>query len=165
MAKAANSEELADAIRHHLEETQEHVSRLEEVFQMMETPARAKTCKAMKGLIEEGSETAEEHAGDDEILSDLAVIAAAQKVEHYELSGYGTARTIAEQLGETDAAKLLRQTEDEEAKADQTLGQIAMTLYESMGESPEEEEEEPEMVGARSGGNGRAKSPAKRSRR
>ena len=166
MAKAANSEDLADAIRHHLKETQGHVSRLEEVFQMLETPARAKTCKAMKGLIEEGSETVQEHEDDDEVLSDLAaMIAAAQKVEHYELSGYGTARTIAEQLGEAEAAKLLRQTEDEEEKADATLGQIAMTLYESVGESPEGEQEEMAGVLSRSTANGRGKNSGKRTLR
>jgi ferritin-like metal-binding protein YciE len=165
MAKAANSEELADAIRHHLEETQQHVERLEQVFQMIETPARAKTCNGMKGLIEEGSEAIEGHSGEDEVLSDLALIAAAQKVEHYELSGYGTVRTIAEKLGEEDAARLLQQTEDEEAKADATLNQIAMTLYESVGESTEEEEVEMAGVSSRSGGNGRGKSSGKRTRR
>src|SRR5277367_6404625 len=103
IAKAAKSEELAEAIRHHLVETQEHVTRLEEVFRMMETAVKGKTCKAMMGLIEEGSEVLKEHA-DDGSMSDLAVIAAAQKVEHYELSGYGTARTMAERLGETEAA-------------------------------------------------------------
>src|SRR5262249_28676370 len=128
MAKAATSEELEEAIRKHLEETQNQVSRLEEVFQMIGAPAKGKTCKGMKGLIEEGSEAIKEE--EDDTLRDLAIIAAAQKVEHYEISGYGTAKTIAEKLGHEDARQLLEQTEEEESNADATLTEIAMNLYE-----------------------------------
>jgi ferritin-like metal-binding protein YciE len=160
IAKAANSDELAEAIRTHLSETQQHVTRLEDVFKLMGAPAKAKTCKAMRGLLEEGDEVIQEHSHDG-VISDLAIIAAAQKVEHYELSGYGTVRTIAERLGQTKVAKLLQQTEDEEAHADETLTQIAMSLYDSAGE----EEEEAVGISSRTGGNGRAKNSTKRTTR
>ena len=140
LAKAAESEELAEALRSHLVETQTHVSRLEEIFGIVGVAPKGKTCKGMKGLIEEGSETVQEE--EEGVLRDLAIIAAAQRVEHYEMSAYGTARTIAEQLDLNDAVELLQQTEDEEKEADSKLTQVAMTLYQS------EEEQEEEMVGA-----------------
>ena len=160
MAKAAQSEELSDALRMHLEETQGQVSRLEEVFAIAGVPAKGKSCKGMKGLIEEGSEAVqEEEAG---ALRDLAIIAAAQKVEHYEMSAYGTVRTMAEQLGLDDAVELLQQNEDEEKEADSKLTDVAMTLYEFV----DEEEEEGEMVSAgapsRSRNGGASKTAAKR---
>jgi ferritin-like metal-binding protein YciE len=132
LAKAADSEELAEAIRNHLQETQNHVSRLEQVFGTVGVGAKGKPCKAMKGLIEEGNEAIQEE--EDGALRDLAIIAGAQKVEHYEMSGYGTVRTLAEHLGLNEAVELLQQTEDEEKEADAKLTEVAMSLYASSGE-------------------------------
>jgi ferritin-like metal-binding protein YciE len=133
LVKAANSKELASAIREHLEQTQNHVSRLEKVLATVDAPAKGKPCKAIKGLVAEGAEAIKEHKGQG-ALCDLAMIAAAQKVEHYEVSGYGTARTMAERLENAEAARLLQETEDEERKADETLTKIALSLYESVGD-------------------------------
>lgn len=138
LAKAAESEDLAEGLRNHLEETQGHISRIEEIFGLVGMPAKGKTCKAMKGLIEEGSEAIQEQ--EEGALRDLAIIAGAQRVEHYEISAYGTARTLAETLRMNQAVKLLQQTEDEEKEADSNLTKVAMTLY----ESTEGEEEEAE---------------------
>jgi ferritin-like metal-binding protein YciE len=150
LAKAASSEDLGAALRNHLEETQNHVVRLEEVFKIAGSTARGKTCKGMKGLVEEGSEAVQEH--EEGMFRDLAIIAGGQKVEHYEMSAYGTARAMAEQLGMEKAAELLQQTEDEEKNADSTLTDIAMALYEGSGEDREgeeagSEEEETTMTG------------------
>lgn len=145
LAKQCDSEELAEAITEHLQETEGHVTRLEQVFEALGVAVKGKTCKGMKGLIDEGSEQAE----DDEasVARDLAIIAAAQRVEHYEISAYGTARTMAEQLGNTEAAQLLEETEEEEFAADSKLSEIAMELYEQLdqedtGEEIEEEAEQ-----------------------
>jgi ferritin-like metal-binding protein YciE len=156
LAKAAESEELSEAIRSHLEETQNHVSRLEEVFGLVGVPAKGKPCKGMKGLIEEGSEAVQEQ--EKGALRDLAIIAGAQKVEHYEISAYGTARTLAEQLSINQAVKLLEQTEGEEKEADEKLTQVAVTLYESVDEDEEEEDGDSVSAGAsRSGRRSAAK--------
>jgi ferritin-like metal-binding protein YciE len=156
LAKAAESEELSEAIRSHLEETQNHVSRLEEVFGLVGVPAKGKPCKGMKGLIEEGSEAVQEQ--EKGALRDLAIIAGAQKVEHYEISAYGTARTLAEQLSINQAVELLEQTEGEEKEADEKLTQVAVTLYESVDEDEEEEEGDSVSAGAsRSGRRSAAK--------
>lgn len=127
MAKAANSEELRDAFREHLEVTKGQVQRLEQIFEMMEQRARSKPCKGMKGLVEEGQEIIEE--GGEESIADLALIGAAQKVEHYEISGYGTVRTFAQALGRKDVAQLLDQTLKEEEATDKKLTTIAKSLY------------------------------------
>jgi ferritin-like metal-binding protein YciE len=156
MAKAAESEDLAEGIRSHLEETQNHVTRLEKVFEIAGVPARGKSCKAMKGLLEEGSEAIQENEAGER--RDLALIAGGQRIEHYEISAYGTARTIAEHLGMHDAAELLQETEDEEKAADLKLTDVAGLIYESVTEesSGEEEEEETAAVGSRSiRGNGK----------
>jgi ferritin-like metal-binding protein YciE len=129
MAKAAQSEELAEAIRSHLEETENHVTRLKEVFETLNEKAKSKTCKAMKGLIEEGSELMEELKGSSAI--DAGLIAAAQKVEHYEIASYGTVRAWAEQMGHTEAVELLGETLDEEKAADEKLTEIAQELANS----------------------------------
>jgi ferritin-like metal-binding protein YciE len=159
LAKAAESEDLAEALRSHLEETQNQVTRLEEVFRIVGVAPRAKPCKGMRGLIEEGNEAVQEQ--DKGVLRDLAIIAAAQRVEHYEISAYGTSRTLAEHLELNDAVELLQQTEDEEKEADSKLTQVATELYQSSGEDEgEEAEEEGEMVsaaGSRSGGGSSAK--------
>jgi ferritin-like metal-binding protein YciE len=156
LAKAAESEELSEAIRSHLEETQNHVSRLEEVFGLVGVPAKGKPCKGMKGLIEEGSEAVQEQ--EKGALRDLAIIAGAQKVEHYEISAYGTARTLAEQLSINQAVELLEQTQGEEKEADEKLTQVAVTLYESVDEDEEEEDGDSVSAGAsRSGRRSAAK--------
>jgi len=144
MAKAASSEELRNAFQEHLEVTKGQVERLEEVFGMLEAKPKAKPCAGMRGLIEEGQEIMQMDA-EDEIL-DAALIGAAQKVEHYEISGYGSARSIADALGNEDVAELLQKSLDEEEQADSTLTQICEGLLESTaamsGEDEEEEEEE-----------------------
>jgi len=126
MAKAASSDELRQAIEDHLEETTNQVQRLEQAFEQMDKTAKGKTCKAMKGLIEEGGEVIEEDS--EAPINDLALIAAAQRVEHYEISAYGTAKAMANHLGEDEVASLLEQTEDEEKAADVKLTEIAMVL-------------------------------------
>ncbi len=143
MAKAASSDELQQAIQNHLEETKNQVSRLERVFEELDAPAKGKPCKGMKGLVEEGGEVMEEEA--EEPLNDLAIIAAAQRVEHYEISAYGTARAIAEKIGQDTVASLLEETEEEEKAADSKLNEIASELMgqakNGMGEMEEGEEE------------------------
>jgi ferritin-like metal-binding protein YciE len=125
MAKGASSETLRTAIEEHLEQTKVHVERLEKVFSMVEKAPRAEHCKAMEGLIEEGSDLLEEEGAAP--VKDAALIAAAQKVEHYEISGYGTARTLAELLGNQEAALLLQETLDEEKETDAKLTELAMS--------------------------------------
>jgi ferritin-like metal-binding protein YciE len=137
LVKAVQSDDLAEALRSHLVETETHVTRLEEVFGMLEMTPKAKPCKAMKGLIAEGGEAAKEEKG---ALRDLAIIAGGQRVEHYEISAYGTARTLAEYLGLSQAAELLQQTENEEKKADSTLTDVATTIYQSVEDESLEDE-------------------------
>ncbi|MDP9114540.1 MAG: ferritin-like domain-containing protein [Acidobacteriota bacterium] len=152
MIKSAESPDLKEGLTNHLEETKEQVSRIEEAFQALGENAKSKPCKGMRGLLEEGSEVlSEEEPG---VMLDLAIIAAAQKVEHYEISAYGTARTIAEKLGNQKVSKLLRKTEDEEKAADSKLNEVAFELYDSQEAMGEEEDEEVESVtsGARNGG-------------
>jgi ferritin-like metal-binding protein YciE len=126
MAQAASSDDLQRAIQSHLEETKNQVSRLERVFQELDKPAKAKACKGMRGLVEEGGEALDSTS--EESLNDLAIIAAAQRVEHYEISAYGTARAIAHQLGQDTIASLLEETEEEEKAADSKLTEIATGL-------------------------------------
>ena len=128
MAKAANSQALQDAFNVHLEQTKEHVERLKEVFALVGAAAQGKLCKGMQGLVEEGADVMEEGGGKDPASADLALIAAAQKVEHYEISAYGTARTLAGQAGLPAVAELLGQTLAEEEVSDNLLTQIAREL-------------------------------------
>src|SRR4051812_29022776 len=123
MAGAAHNATLKAAFQQHERETQNHVKRLEQVFQSLGKSAQSKTCQAMKGLIEEGQEVIS--AGGDPDVKDAALIAAAQRVEHYEIAGYGTVRTFAQRLGHHDAARLLQETLDEEAATDKKLTQLA----------------------------------------
>jgi ferritin-like metal-binding protein YciE len=123
MAKAASSEELRSAFDEHLEQTKGHVERLEEIFDRLGARSRGKKCEAMEGLLEEGKEILSMNA--EPHVRDAAMIAAAQRVEHYEIAGYGCARTFARLLGDHEAADLLQQTLDEEAETDQKLTQIA----------------------------------------
>jgi ferritin-like metal-binding protein YciE len=123
MAKAATSPELREAFETHLEETKVHAERLEEVARLLETTPKGKVCKAMQGLVEEGSEVIEEDG--EGSVKDLALIGAAQKVEHYEIAGYGTARAFAECLGYTDDADILGTTLEEESDADDAFTRLA----------------------------------------
>lgn len=123
LAKAAKSEELAEAFHSHLEETENHVERLKEVFGTLNEKVKSKTCKAMKGLIDEGAELIEELKGSS--ACDAALIAAGQKVEHYEIASYGALRAWAEQMGHSEAVELLEETLDEEKAADEKLTEIA----------------------------------------
>ena len=123
MAKGASSQELKDAFEKHLEQTKTHVERLEEAFEDVGEKPKGKTCKAMKGLIEEGSEIL--HKEGDESVIDAGIIVAAQKVEHYEIAGYGSVRTFAELLGKNKSAELLQSTLDEESETNETLNQLA----------------------------------------
>jgi ferritin-like metal-binding protein YciE len=123
MAEAANSSQLKQAIQQHLTETHGHVSRLDTIFRELGIEPKRETCEAMKGLISEGEDIV--NAKGDPDVKDAALIAAAQRVEHYEISGYGTARTFAQRLGLNQAANLLQQTLNEEAAADKKLNTIA----------------------------------------
>jgi ferritin-like metal-binding protein YciE len=129
MAKEARSPKLKQAIEAHLEETRAQLERLERIGDALEFKLTGKKCKAMVGLVEEGAEVLGTE-GDATIL-DLAIIAAAQRVEHYEIASYGVARELASRLGHQDAVKLLQQTLDEEGAADKKLTAIAMDLYPS----------------------------------
>ena len=126
MAKKATSPELRSALQEHLQVTEGQVERLEQVFAALGKPAKAKTCKAMQGLLEEGKEIMEEDAED--AVMDAGIIAAAQKVEHYEIASYGTVRTWARACGEQEVADLLQETLDEEGEADQRLTALAESV-------------------------------------
>jgi ferritin-like metal-binding protein YciE len=123
MAKGASSQQLQKAFQDHLKQTEGHVQRLEQIFEKMDVSSRGKKCKGMEGLVEEGAEMLEEE-GEPSVI-DAGLIGAAQRVEHYEIAGYGTARTLAEHLGETEAARMLQMTLDEEGEADKLLTRIA----------------------------------------
>jgi ferritin-like metal-binding protein YciE len=123
LAGAASSEELRKAFQNHLQETRGHVERLERVFSDLSLPMPTEQCKAMRGLIAEGEEVVQ--ATGDPTAKDAALIAAAQRVEHYEIAGYGTVRTLARELDHDEAAALLDDTLNEEGKADQLLTKIA----------------------------------------
>ncbi|MEO6035320.1 MAG: ferritin-like domain-containing protein [Verrucomicrobiota bacterium] len=142
MAKAAKHPELKAAFAEHLEQTHTHIQRLEEVFEIFgETPKR-KTCKAMKGLLEEGKDLIEDKAGD------AALIAGAQKVEHYEIASYGTLATWAMLLNQEDAKDLLGQTLDEEKETDERLTEIAESAANpDENEEAGEDEEKPKSAG------------------
>jgi Mn-containing catalase len=142
MAKAAKDSDLKSAFEDHLEQTKEHVERLRQVFEMLEEKPKAKVCKGMTGLLEEGQEIITEGKQMEEAPADLALIGAAQRVEHYEIAAYGTARAIAEQMNRSDIVKLLSQTLAEEEKADQLLTQLAQPLLEEAGQESEDTEEE-----------------------
>lgn len=145
MAKGASSEELKLAFENHLDQTKVHVERLEEIFERLDETPKGKTCQAMKGLVEEGSEMLGEYG--EECVLDAGIIAAAQKVEHYEIASYGTVRTFAQLLGEDEAAELLQETLDEEGEADKLLTQLAQQIV-----NPEAllEDAEAEATGSRS---------------
>jgi ferritin-like metal-binding protein YciE len=126
MAKAATSDELREAFETHLQQTETHVERLDKIGKQLGETMKGKKCKAMEGLVAESKEIMEEDA--TPALMDLALIGAAQKVEHYEIAGYGTARTLAELIEEDDVAEILQETLDEEGATDKLLTEIAMEL-------------------------------------
>jgi Mn-containing catalase len=128
MIKSARAESLKFALEHHLEETKEQVDRLKEAFGLIGTPAKSKPCKGMEGLVAEGEEVMDEGEQLDDAAADLALIAAAQKVEHYEISAYGTARTMAGQIGLPAVAELMNKSLAEEEIADNLLTQLAREL-------------------------------------
>ncbi len=123
MADAAKTIDLKSAFKHHLEQTKQHASRLEHMFAGIREKASGETCEAMKGLIKEG-ELIIKAEGDADVR-DAGLIGAAQRVEHYEMAGYGTARTLARRLGENEIASVLQQTLNEEGEADKKLTSIA----------------------------------------
>lgn len=126
MAKSATSPELKKSFETHLEQTEGHVTRLEKVFKIFGEEPERKTCKAMKGLIAEGAEVIKEDAEPE--VKDAALIAAAQRVEHYEMAAYGSARTYAEELGKSDAVELLNETLNEEKQTDSKLTKLAVQV-------------------------------------
>lgn len=155
MSKAATSEQLKSAFDEHYQITQEHASRIERIFEQLDEKPISRKCKGMEGLLEEGEETIKKKDETD-IIKDADLIAAAQRVEHYEIAGYGTVRTFAEMLGLEEAVQILQQTLDEEGDADKTLTAISEELlsdadvnnsvdeskYEGEYEDEEDEDEE-----------------------
>jgi ferritin-like metal-binding protein YciE len=146
MAKASTSDDLRAGFESHLEQTRGHVQRLETIFKELGEKPSGKKCKAMEGLVAEGAETMGEDY-EDEVM-DAAIIAAAQRVEHYEIAAYGTVRTYAELLGEENAVQLLEQTLEEEKETDQKLTDLASDInVKAMGEGSEEDSSEEESEG------------------
>ena len=130
MAKATSSEELRTALLEHLEVTRTHVERIEKIFELLNVPAKAKPCAGIKGIIEEGEATMGQDG--EATLLDTAIIGAAQRVEHYEMAAYASARTMAEHLGKGEIAALLEKTWGEEREADEKLAELAEQLLANM---------------------------------
>lgn len=141
MAKASSSSDLRRGFEHHLEQTRGHAQRLEQIFEALGEPAKGKKCKGMAGVVAEGAEMIDEDF-EDEVM-DSGLISAAQRVEHYEIAAYGTVRTFANLLGESEAASLLEETLNEEKETDQKLTELSerinpealRTSYEREGEN------------------------------
>jgi len=171
MVKAASSEELSSAFEEHLQQTEGHVTRLEQIFDTLGKPPTRKSCHGMMGILEEGEET----MGKDvpEAVLDAALIAAAQEVEHYEIGAYGTLRTWAELMGQEQIARLLQETLQEEEETDEKLTQLAEPINaQALEQSMSQEQGEEETVGAgrrsssgHRGGHGRSASRSSRSTR
>ena len=159
MAEAAHHPKLKEAFEKHLVQTQGHVERLQRVFELIGEKVESKPCKAMMGLIEEGQETIDEGADKEPLSADLALIAAAQRVEHYEISAYGTARGLARQLGEVEAARLLTHTLGEEESADFLLTMISDPLIQQVALEDAGGDVNLESVG---GNNGEKREPTRR---
>ena len=151
LIKNSTNEELVDALQQHLDETEEQVSRIEQAFEMLGERAKAKACKGMQGLIEEGNEHVGEDFEDDG-LRDATIIGAAQRVEHYEIAAYGTAIAHARLLDLADVVNLLEQTLEEEKAADKKLTEIAESVVNLDAASQDEEEGEMEEEAPRRGG-------------
>jgi len=138
MAKAASHQDLKDAFTEHLEVTRGQVTRLDEIFEELEESPKGKKCKAMEGLVEEGSEVIGEDGQD--AVKDAALIASAQRVEHYEMAGYGCVRTFATLLGLDDIAAKLQETLDEEREADKSLTELAESIINVEAEEADDED-------------------------
>lgn len=151
VAKAATAEELRSAVEDHLEQTKEHIERLDQVFENLGQASKGKKCKAMEGLLEECSELLEGKDEFAESVFDAAIIAAAQRVEHYEIAVYGTLVTFAKLLGREEDADLLGQTLDEEKEADEMLTDIAESTINTEAQVGEPEEDEEAPVAKKSG--------------
>jgi len=137
MAKASHNEELREAFENHLEQTTSQVDRIEKCFEILEKRAVGKKCPAMEGLVKEGTEIIEEYEKGN--ARDAALIAAAQKIEHYEISTYGTLRTMANVMGKVQCAELLEESKDEEAEADEILTALAERINQMAAEMEVEE--------------------------
>jgi ferritin-like metal-binding protein YciE len=133
IAKASSNDQLREAFEEHLRETSEHVSRLEQIFDELGEKASGKKCLGMEGLVKEGSEMMKEDFSDD--IKDAGIIGAAQRVEHYEMAGYGTVRAFAELLGENEHVSLLEQTLEEEKAADRKLTELAEQINQQAAEA------------------------------
>lgn len=131
MSQAARNPKLREAFDKHLTQTRGHIERLEKAFELLGEKAKATPCKAMEGLVAEGSERIQDGAEKDDVSADLALIGAAQKVEHYEIAGYGTLRTLARQIGELEVEKLLTRTLGEEESADFLLSEVAKPIIQA----------------------------------
>jgi len=135
MAEAANSPDLRSAFEQHLEQTRGHVDRLEQIFQQMDEAPKGHKCKGMEGLIDEGEEMIDEGEDAPAAVSDAALIASAQRVEHYEIAAYGTVRNFAQRLGFQDHAQLLQQTLNEEGETDKKLTRLAESFINQEAET------------------------------
>jgi ferritin-like metal-binding protein YciE len=144
MAKAAHDETLKQGFEEHLEQTREHITRLEEIFEELDEKPTGKKCAAMAGLVEEGSETIGEDA--TPAVKDSLLIAAAQRVEHYEIAAYGTVKAFATVLGHEDAVELLDETLKEEIATDEKLTEAAESINAEANESDESSDEEGEVA-------------------
>jgi len=141
IAKAASSEELKQALQKHLEQTKGQIERLDKVFEILEKRAGGKTCEAMKGLLEEAAESIEEI--EQGPVLDVAIIAAAQRIEHYEIAAYGTVATLAEAMGQTEIQQLLSETLQEEKDTDELLTGVAESVNaEALGDPESDDDEE-----------------------
>jgi ferritin-like metal-binding protein YciE len=169
LAKASTHEELKTALERHLGETENHVSRLEQVFELLDERPKAKACEGMKGLIEEGDEHAKEDYETDD-LRDAMIIGSAQRVEHYEIAGYGTAIAHARLLGLDDVVELLEETLEEEKAADEKLTEVAESVV-NVEAATEDDAAESEHVrgqssrrssGARASASDRGQKPGRR---
>src|SRR3984893_100957 len=138
MAKASTSEELRAGFEEHLDQTKEHVVRLEKIFKALRESPKGKKCKGMEGLIKEGAELIEEDPAPEEL--DAGLISAAQRVEHYEIAGYGCVSTYAKLLGEDEAVSILRQTLEEEKETDEKLTQLSGRINVEAADSKEIDE-------------------------
>ncbi len=138
MADAATNPELKSGFEEHLEQTREHVTRLDEIGEKLGKTLTGHTCKAMEGLVEEGAELIDEDA--DDSVKDAGLIGAAQRVEHYEIAGYGTARSLALRLGHDDIAGILEETLAEEKETDAKLTELAETIVNAEADGEESED-------------------------
>jgi ferritin-like metal-binding protein YciE len=148
VAKAANDEELGEAMREHLDVTKGHVERLEQAFESLDLKAKSKPCAGMKGIVSESSEAIQEKQNDSEGVLDIAITGGARRVEHYEIAGYTAAIDMARELGHEDVAGLLEETLQEEQEADEKLAEICKRILqetvssEQLSETEEGEEEQ-----------------------